>query len=433
MQLPREIIFTIAYGQSNAEGGGLRRLRRSQRVATHGIIDDQKALMFNTGLLGTEQDLFKPETITSFVPAVEDSRRGESGGASYIRYSLACDLANGDEDTVYLYRTTGQSGEPIQSLANRKGVAFANFMKTVRRAWTIASQSGMKLSLPHYLWDQGEADRKARMPGDAYFDQMSRMHLRLSERIHRRTRQERPLWMLTTILTAPSSSFGRKTGSDIALAQVRACNSGLTIAPVCSPYWFCGPFGYNPEQGVHWTPLGKAFLREFGARAARIVREAMEYSPAARLGDSIRRRVYDGVAKRWVEQTVPFETAPRTDLRSVGRDGRVIVGEVFYAEGGLSIDPQDRPSAVHHGFEWSGEGKIDHVETENSNGRSRWRVVLDRPSSGTLSYAVTRQLTDDCTGPASWGDVFDNCQEPSLAIPGKTLRQGMLPFRIYVP
>ncbi len=431
--MSREIIFTIAYGQSNAEGGGLRRLRRAQRIATHGIIDGQRALMFNTGMLGTEQASFQPDAITSFVPAVEDPRRGESGGVSYMRYSLAYDLAKGDRDATYLYRTTGQSGESIRSLANRKGVAFGNFMKTVRRAWTVASQSGMKLSIPHYLWDQGEADRKARMPGDAYFNELLTMHSRLSKHIHRRTRQERPLWMLMTILTAPSSRFGLKTGPDISLAQVQACNGRLTIAPVCSPYWFCGPFGYNPEQGVHWTPLGKAFLREFGARAARIVREAMECNPAARLGDPIRRRVYDGAAKRWVERTVLFETAPRTDLRSISRDGRTIVGEVFYAEGGLSIDPQDRPSAVDHGFEWSGEGGIEHVETENSGGRSRWRVVLDHPSSGTLSYAVTRQPIEDLTGAAMWGDVFDNCQEPSLAISGKTLRQGMLPFRVYVP
>jgi hypothetical protein len=433
------IVLTIAYGQSNGEAGGLVLIPRSERVVTLGVVDPHRAMMLDTGLLGVNGEPLDGATLSDFVAACEHARGGESGGSSYLRYTLGIADAAALPQCVHVYRSAGQGGQPLAAL-HEGTQAFFNFLTTVERSRYLARRYGRSLWLPHFLMDQGEADRKRDVDASAYRGELVRLRERLEHFVRRITRQQEPVWMLLTILAAPAEP-ATGTDSAISLAQVAALSEPC-IAPVCSPYWFHGDYGFIAGQQVHWRALAKAFLREFGSRAARIVREAMQQNPQARLGDLIYRQVFDpaldGGNGGWTLRHVPFETAPRTDEASIRRDGDTISGEVFYAEHGLSLHSAGRGMATDYGFSWTGSGRIVGVHIDNDGARSRWKIELSAGSAGTLSYATALQQAgpgneagvDD--GPQKWGNVFDNCAEPSLAIPQLTLRQGMLPFSVAV-
>ncbi|WP_299697864.1 hypothetical protein [Hydrocarboniphaga sp.] len=483
------VVLTIAYGQSNAEAGGLRRHLRRQAVEIGGgakerrqtrrnagspdtqkqVLDDQvlidtiadrddaatgklglgralmvgrsdvvdecRALMLNTGLLGVQGRELDGATLTDFVPAQENADVGESGGCAYLRHSLIAADPIGDSSAAHLYRSSGQAGQLLCNIAEGTQ-AFRNFLTTVDRSIAICKRYGKRLYLPHFLWDHGEEDRKRGTDPMLYRAQMIELRNRLDVLIRERTQQAEPVWMLATILVAPAVKRKAKSNAQIPLAQVAAL-SEPGIAPVCSPYWFHGDYGFFEGQAVHWAPLAKALLREFGARAARIVREAMLHDPAAKLGDPIRRRMYDpeisGGGGGWSLRELPFETCPRTDERSVKRVGDEVSGTVVFAERGLQIVVDERGAARNFGFEWSGTGEIVSVEVETRGQLSRWKLRLSAGSPGRLTYAVEPQkvvAAKNC--PQTWGNVFDACAEPSLAVPGLTLRQGLLPFSVDV-
>jgi hypothetical protein len=182
---------------------------------------------------------------------------------------------------------------------------------------------------------------------------------------------------------------------------------------------------------------------EYGARAARIVREALAQNAHVRLGAQIYRYVYEpdavrrkrkfgGADGRWVLRRVPFETSPRTDETSVRRDGMLVSGRVIYAERGLSIITEVIGEAVNYGFNWEGPGRIEEVTVDNRADGSWWQVRLSEPAAGRLSYATTMQPSPRPNAPCIWGNLFDNCAEPSIAIRGLALRQGLLPFSVEV-
>ncbi|WP_428311550.1 hypothetical protein [Hydrocarboniphaga sp.] len=428
------LLLTIAYGQSNAEAGGLRKLGRGRVMPVSDVVDEQRAMMLDTGLLGVQGRVLDGASLSDIVPARENPASGESGGCAFLRHSLASDDALGQPATVYLYRSAGQGGRLLADLSEGSQ-AFQNFLTTVDRSVAIARGYGRSLWVPHFLWDHGEEDRKRATDPECYRRDMVELRRRLDQQIRERTGQLQPVWMLTTILVAPARR-NANTHSDITLAQVAAL-SEPGIAPVCSPYWFCGDYGFSEGQAVHWGPLAKALLREYGARAARIVREAVTRNPDIRLGMTIRRPVYDpgldGGNGGWSLLEVPFETSPRTDPASIVRDGDRISGTVLYAERGLEIYIGDRGAAEHFGFEWTGSGHIIGVDVENQSSRSRWIVRLSSGSSGRLSYATTFQArVGPANAPQKWGNIFDRCAEPSLAMPGLVLRQGMLPFSVLI-
>jgi hypothetical protein len=421
------IHLTLAYGQSNAENGGYNKLPKSERLATDGIVDTGRALMLNTGFFGTQGEPLAVEDLHGFCAAEEWLRAGESGGSSFLRHSL---WAQERGPTVHVFRTSGQAGRRLRQL-DRGSTPYNNLVATANRAAVLAHERGNTLYVPHILFDQGEADRKKGTDGRVYRDELVQLARDASQDVQAATGQIEPVWLLTTILPSPSPMLD-ETSPDISLAQVDALTAGATIAPVCCPYWFCANFGFNPDQAVHWSPRAKAFLREYGAKAARIVREALACDHAVKLGDKILRPVFASCGNgpgRWEVQGVPFETSPRTIPETVCRDGNAITGEVGFAEGGLSFYAGFRPALQNAGFHWAGKGEIDHVEVINTPTKSIWKVVLSEPGSGTLSYALAPSGSDDMRAPMSYGNVFDNCCEPSFALPGATLRQGLLPFR----
>lgn len=428
LDTPERIALTIAYGQSNSETGGLGKLGHRRRIVTPEIVDPHRAMMFNTGLLGVQGQMLDAETLSGLLPAEEDAQQGESGGSAFLRYTLACSDAIAAPDTVYLYRSAGQGGQPIAQLSP-PSPAFGNLLTTVERARLVCGAYRRQVWVPFVLWDHGEADRKRGTAPAEYRAALLALRRELDRRIRASTRQLEPVWTLLTILVAPASRAAQ-LDCGITLAQISAL-SEPGLAPVCSPYWFKGAYGFIEGQVVHWSPLGKALLRELGARAGRIVREALAQNPLARLGDPILRSVYDpdidAGSGGWSLCRVPFETSPRTDEASIRRHGEQISGEVFYAERGLGI-VLDHGSARDFGFSWSGAGHIVSVSVDNQGPRPRWIVTLSAASSGVLSYAVSEQEEVFSNAPRMWGNIFDNCAERSIAVPGMTLRQGMLPF-----
>jgi Sulfotransferase family len=427
---PSVVTLTIAYGQSNAGAGGCGKLRKAERLFTHDAIGDPRALMFDTGLLGTEARPFDPDTVTGLSPAKENRRRGESGGVAFLRQTLIGDEAISPESaTVHIYRACGRAGRVISELS-AGSPPFQNLATVVDVARKLLEADGKHLVVPHILFDQGEADRRRPTSRDDYRATLAAMATDLALTITSLTGQRTPPWLLLSIL-ADANRSPHPRPADICLAQIDSLDAGLQIAPVCCPYWFDGDHGFLEGQSVHWSPRGRALLREYGARAARIVGEAIAHNPDVRLGDPIARHVHEIDAAgqlSWHLRTTPFETSPRTDPHSIRRDGRFVSGRVFYAEGGLRLCDQLRPMARNAGFAWSGPGRIAAVTIENTATESRWRVELTEASEGILSYAITPQTSTSTTGPDSWGNIFDRCNEPSIVVPGMTLTQGMLPF-----
>lgn len=427
--------LTLAFGQSNSGAGGARKLAKAERLFTRGPLEDRRARMFNTGLLGTEGEAFEPDSVRGFSPVQEDGNRGESGGYSFLRYTLSSEAAvpSAEDDTTYLYRACGQSGRLLSELCEGT-VPLDNLFKVVEKARDLASGDGRRLIVPQILFDQGEADRRKRTRRKVYLPLLLKTASTIIRGVAARTGQDRPAWMLLSIL-ADASRPNAPRPADVCLAQVEALDAGLTLAPVCCPYWFDGDHGILEGQSVHWSPKGRALLREYGARAARIVREAVAQNPRVRLGDSIQRQVYgvdEAGVEAWSLATVPFETSPRTDPRTVVRTGKTVRGRVIHAEGGLRLTDAHRPFAKHYGFNWTGEGEISSVFVENTEEGSFWVVELTEPSPGRLSYAVTAQTETSATGSDSWGNVFDDCREPSLTAPHLVLTQGLLPFEVGV-
>lgn len=420
----------VPYGQSNAENGGLSSLALADRTVTSGVVDRHRALMVSTGLLGTGGTAVDPDDMTDLLPAEEDAILGESGGASFMRYATTVDDAVGLHGGAYIYRTCGQTGQSITVLVPG-GTPYANLLDTVQRSAELAQLYGLQVRVPVIPWRHGEADADA-MSQATYLANLNDLHEALVRDVQAITRQPVPVWLLLNPLVAADGTARNVT--PVTLAQVQAIEQGLTIAASCSPYWFHDTFGFNSGQNVHWAPLAKAHLVEFEARAMRIINEAMAQAPGARLGDLIWRAVYDGTD--WQLARVPFETAPRTDSASVIRAGAIIEGVVPYAEGGLAIYTTERGAATNSGFAWtpdSGGTTISSVAIVDAGPiNARWRVTLSGAAAGTLTYAVAEQDATADGGPDSWGDLFDTCAEESIAVPGQTLRQGMLPFSIGV-
>lgn len=419
----------VGFGQSNAENGGLSSLDIEDRLETSGVVDRHRALMLDTGLLGTGGTVLDAGTLLDFKPAKESDVAGESGGASFMRYAITQDDAIGLYGGAYAYRTCGQSGQSITVLKSG-GTPYANLLDTVQRSAELASLYGLNLRVPVVLWRHGEADADA-MNQATYLGHLNDLHETLVRDVQEITRQPTPVWLLVNVLVAPDGTARGIT--PVTLAQVEAITQGVTIAASCAPYWFHGTFGFNTGQSVHWKPLAKAHLVEFEARAARIISEAMAQAPGARLGDLIWRRVFDGTD--WQLEEVPFETSPR--IGSAERTAAVIDVTVPYAEGGLSLYTAERGAATDSGFVWtpdSGVSAIDTVEIFDAGPiNAIVRITLtDDDSGGTLTYAVAEQDATADDGPDCWGDVFDDCQEESLAIPGQSLRQGLLPFSVIV-
>jgi hypothetical protein len=423
----RKTAFHAVSGQSNSEAGGLNKIKPRRRVVTLGNVNANRALMLSTGYLGSESAHFDSKAVTGFVPGEEKER--ESGGASFSRKILAdLDEIDGRLDSI-VYQTFGQTGQMLKALS-KGSVPFSNFIAGVVCASDITKRRGEVFEFHSYGFRHGEKDRKLVTPPNQYLTRLLALEADIRGDVSKKLRREFSPWMILCVLTAPVRGLISKPA--ITLAQVLAFERGKTIAPSCCPYWFNGPYGFIKGQAVHWTALGKALLVEYEARAARIVMEARKGNRGARSSQTITRHVFDG--DRWTKQKVPFETSPRTDRRSVRISGKTIHGELFYAEGGLSIYPDYRGGAANSGFTWDGGEQIQKVEIDNSGARPRWILHFDAPPSpgSLLSYAITAQPGPADCGPSAYGDLFDNCREMSYAIPGFQLRQGMLPFRFRV-
>jgi hypothetical protein len=423
------LINVIVYGQSNAHVGGLKRVPEGQRTVRAQFGPTDRTLMLNTGLLGVDGRDLQPETLTDFVAAQEDAVRGESGGISFMRYATGAEDAAGLAANKYLYRTFGKSGAAISELV-KGGKIYSDILVTLRATRDIARRKAQRIFVPAVIFRQGEADAGGTDTG-IYRAALEGLAEDLAHDIQEITEQEISPWLLLCILSAPNHPK-RKT-SMITRAQVDALGAdGVRILPSICPYWMNGAFGFISGQAVHWKPLAKAFIVEYEARALRILMEAMLGSADIRLGATISRRVFDG--DTWSTRAVPFETSPRTNPRSVSRQGSTLRGDVYYAEGGLHVFEGFRPAAANHGFHWSGSEAIKFVTTENTAQQSSWIVELDgwTGRGGCLSYATNRSPgvpVDD--GPSCYGDIFDDCKEVSLAT-GYNLRSGMLPFWVHI-
>lgn len=419
------IIVVLTYGQSNAHGGGLRNVSQADRVATKEVTLPQRALMLNTGLLGVDGWELQPSSITNIVTAREDAGRGESGGLSFMRYAVSTEDAAGLPARTYLYRTFGKSGTGIGQLS--KGTQqYADVEETIRLTRKIVERAGRSICVPAFIFRQGEADIDA-IDFASYRSKFEKLADDVGADIKTITGQLVPSWMLLCVLSAPG--LPDHSTSYITRAQIEAIGAENTrIFPSICPYWMNRDYGFIRDGAVHWKPLAKAFISEYEARAMRILTEALATNQNIRMGEPIVRRVFDG--KNWRVETVPFESAPRTDPQSILRKGNTISGEVFFAEGGLHTFTGFRLPAKNHGFAWSGTESIVAVSTDNSGPRPRWQVELDSWSGGggLLTYAVEiSSTTSKDDGPACHGDIFDDCQEVSIAT-GLRLRSGMLPF-----
>lgn len=440
------ILLHLSYGESNSENGGLS---STGNVATAGDIDKHRALMFSTGYLGTQGVAVSPDTLADFVPGheVDSSSAGESGGSSFLRKTLADTDALGLPETAMVYRTCGTSGQTIWTgggkigLSDPSQIPYQNFVATVARAVIVAALYGKRLVIPHYNWTQGFNEALAVSVG-YYYPYLIDLIDNFQREITSRTGQRVPPWMLIDVLTA-SDQGGYRSGA--ALAQVDAFSTRRCVAPTCCSYWFNGTYGFNTGQNVHWKPVGKALLKEYTAKAGRFVREAMAQNPLARLGgydaddtwydaDLIWRWVYNGDDDIWEFKQTPFETSPRAKPGSFQISGSTITFRVPYAEGGLSIWDDLRGPATDYGFAWSGAQTITNVTVGAGEIDILVTITFSgAPTSGqTLSYAIEETDTTADAAPAVWGDLFDNCAEPSQAVPGLTLRQGLLPFSVVV-
>src|SRR5690349_14595380 len=122
--MTERILFHAVTGQSNSEAGGLMKLAEWERVATHGQPDPQRAIMFQSGYLGSGSRLIDWSKETNFVPG-EESRRGETGGASFSRKMLSDADAIGLDIGSILYRTFGQAAQSLEAIS-KDSAAFEN-------------------------------------------------------------------------------------------------------------------------------------------------------------------------------------------------------------------------------------------------------------------------------------------------------------------
>lgn len=444
-ELVETIDLHLSYGESNSENGGLA---STGLVATEGVINRHRALMFSTGYLGSQGTAVNVSALGDFIPGVEvdSASAGESGGSSFLRKTLADATAIGLPDMAIVYRTTGMSGQTIATgdkvgLGDPAQIPYQNFGATIGAGITTAALYAKRLRVPHFNWTQGYNEDQS--TAVSYYEPLQVALIdNLQREIVSRTGQAVMPWMLIDILVA-SDIGGYRSG--VALAQVAALTYRKCAAPTCASYWFNGSYGFNTGQNVHWKPVGKALLKEYTAKAGRIVREAMAQNPDALQGgfdddgnwvdaDLIWRWVYNGDDEIWERKLTPFETSPRANPDSFQISGSTITFRVPYAEGGLSIWDDLRGPATDYGFAWSGAQTITNVTV--GTGETDILVTITfsgAPTAGqTLTYAIADTDTTADAAPSAWGDLFDNCAEPSLAVDGLTLRQGLLPFSVVV-
>ena len=431
----RRIRGVFNYGQSNSVWGGLGGGHPS--VCITSVVDQYRAFMVNTGYMGTQATETNQAEIVDFIPGMEKwAKKGEKGtvgGSSFLRKVLRDQDSIGLPEDVWVVRCTGESGQRISRLGEG-WVPMTNTIATVSSMKEISeTQYGMGFDVPFIRFAQGEADAAEETPKETYKTSLKTLVSYTNRAIKQKTRQQRETYFGLDILVAPDGT--NRNITDITIAQVEILDdASIPVVPNCSPYWFSASVGFISGQTVHWSANGKDHLVEFAARAMRICNEAPF---GARLGDTINRYVYNPnlTTSPWELKEVPFETSPRANLTSFQRSANKITFTVPYAEGGLSKYEGYRGAATNDGFKWSGPEVYQGVSISGGETNVGVEVFFTSDVStagGLLTYAVEPQENTQDSAPDCFGSLFDNCQEPSYAKPGRTLRQGLLPFSVSV-
>jgi len=423
------------HGQSNSVWGGLGGGHTAVTITS--VVDQYRGFMFNSGFMGTQGNPVNAATdLLDFVPGIEvwkkKGEKGTVGGSSFLRKVLWDQDSIGLKNEVWCVRATGNSGQALTELIEGT-VPCNNILVTTSAGRIIANDFyNIEYAVPYIRFAQGESDAGTNTVKANYVNNLETWIKYINRSIKKITRQPEETYVGIDILVAPDGAPRNIT--PITIGQVELLDYDIPVVPNCSPYWFSASVGFNTGQTVHWNANGKDHLVEFAARAARI---AKSVPFGARLGNLIKRFVYNPnlTGSPWELKEVPFETSPRAKLSSFTKSANKIKFTVPYAEGGLYKFEGYRGPAINDGFYWSGPevySKVSIATGEVSIGVTVEFTSTVSTADGLLTYAVEPQnnLTDNA--PDCFGSLFDNCLEPSFSKPGRTLRQGMLPFSVTI-
>lgn len=358
-------------------------------------------LMLNDGgIRGEEGDPISIAGVTDFIPAVEASNatHGDTGMLAGARWYHEKLVANGKPRRVMLVRSHGKGGTTIAQ-AQPGETKFENGVAEITKAHAIAAEYGLPLTAPWWLWNQGQSDETLSQAD--YLAALTTYHAEYVATRRGITGQTTgPLMFIEPVVASRDEIFEGPI-----LAQVEFADANPTTVFLTAPYYhFQGDTGL--ADSVHLTGEGYALLREYSFRAAYEV-------------------LVNGVAWKGVRPAGALQVS-----------SNILTVPLAHPSGAvLSFDTSTLPDA--HGTKGlvleADTATITNVALSPVDATTTNLVVtLDGPPTNptpTLRYAL-----DSAGSPTdrskAWGNIRDDDDAESLAVPGEYLRNWCVPFRV---
>jgi hypothetical protein len=316
---------------------------------------------------------------------------------------------------VHIAEAHGMAGTKLARLMPGSG-SYATGLMLWRKATTLATEYGLPgIWVPSFHMDHGEADR-ATTPRVQY-NALAKSFREISERDLRSiTKQPEPVWLIMSQLASAAGDLTAVQGAWTALSQFDLMYEEPRTTIAMPGYFFQKDYGM---LGVHFRPLGHALRGEYQAKAALIVRRAIEREAAVG-GDPWRLTIED------------VRTCLRPDLKNVGRDGVVVRVPLQLPDGGkrVILDNLSLPPADNLGFSLSSDTDNRIVDVI-LNGSAIY-VILEESKPVRLRYACDNSRNTSADRSGAWGNFRDDCSEESLAVSGMNLWNWLISFDVQV-